>query len=46
MFLLHGLKDLETDKSFYIFKEFPLMCIIVSGGHTDLVKLDSDLISN
>ena len=35
-------KDLETDKSFETPKEFPLMCIIVSGGHTDLVKLDSD----
>ena len=42
MFLLHGLKDLETDKSYETPKEFPLMYIIVSGGHTDLVKLDSD----
>ena len=35
-------KDLETGKSFETPKEFPLMCVIVSGGHTDLVKLDSD----
>ena len=35
-------KDLETNKSFDTPKEFPLMCIIVSGGHTDLVKLDEN----
>ena len=35
-------KDLETNKSFDTPKEFPLMCIIVSGGHTDLVKLDKN----
>ena len=35
-------KDLETNKSFNTPKEFPLMCIIVSGGHTDLVKLDEN----
>ena len=35
-------KDLETNKSFDTPKEFPLMCVIVSGGHTDLVKLDEN----
>ncbi|MBA4715110.1 MAG: tRNA (adenosine(37)-N6)-threonylcarbamoyltransferase complex transferase subunit TsaD [Dehalococcoidia bacterium] len=34
-------KDLQTNKVFETPNEFPLMCIIVSGGHTDLVKLDS-----
>ena len=34
-------KDLSKDVSFEIPTEYPLMCIIVSGGHTDLVKLDS-----
>ena len=35
-------KDLQTNKTFEIPNQFPLMCIIVSGGHTDLVKLDSN----
>ena len=35
-------KDLQTNKTFEVPKQFPLMCIIVSGGHTDLVKLDSN----
>ena len=35
-------KDIQTKKTFETPKEFPLMCVIVSGGHTDLVKLDSE----
>ena len=35
-------KDNETGKTYEVPYEFPLMCLIVSGGHTDLVKLDSN----
>ena len=35
-------KDNETGKTYEVPHEFPLMCLIVSGGHTDLVKLDSN----
>ena len=35
-------KDLQANKIYDVPNKFPLMCIIVSGGHTDLVKLDSD----
>ena len=35
-------KDNETGKTYEVPYEFPLMCLIVSGGHTDLFKLDSN----
>ena len=35
-------KDFQTNKIYETPNQFPLMCIIVSGGHTDLVKLDSN----
>ena len=37
-------KDLQTNKEFNVPYEYPLMCLIVSGGHTDLVMLNSDKI--
>jgi|TARA_B110000438_G_scaffold213008_1_gene205169 N6-L-threonylcarbamoyladenine synthase len=35
-------KDLQTNKEFHVPNEYPLMCLIVSGGHTDLVLLNSN----
>lgn len=35
-------KDNESGNLYESPREYPLMCVIVSGGHTDLVKLDKD----
>ena len=35
-------KDNESGTLYECPREYPLMCVIVSGGHTDLVKLDKD----